>query len=178
MRSPRVLDVAETRPRRNGARTWPDNPVEVLRALYPRLLASARAAGAEEDVVQEALVETLSRHPDFRGIAHPLGYTKAVLFRLAYAKRLRRIREVPLELQERLETISDPADRVADRLRTRDALMELGPRQRACIVLRYVEGLDDDAIAAVLGVGPSTVRSQITRAREHLRAILKEDERA
>jgi len=154
---------------------WPEDPVEVLRLLHPRLLAAARSLGIDEDMVQEAIVETLSRHPDFGGIAHPLGYTKAVLFRLAYRRRLRRRREVPLELQERLDSVPDHADRVADRLRVDDALMTLGPRQRACVVLRFVEGLDDDAISSALGCSRSTVRSQIARARKRLRSVLEND---
>lgn len=168
MHAPFVPDVA------TGSTAWPGDPVEVLRALYPRLLAAARGIGAEEDLVQEALVETLSRHRGFEGIEHPLGYTKVVLFRLAYRRRGPHRREVPLDLQESLEGAPDPADRVGDRLVVSDALMALGARQRACVVLRFVEGLDDDAISSALGCSRSTVRSQIARARKRLRSELDE----
>lgn len=176
MRAQRMLVVRDARAERTGPNTWPEDPVEVLRVVYPRLRAAARtvdAAGAE-DLVQEALVAVLARHPDFRGLAHPLGYAKVTMFRLAYRKRLRRWTEVPLEVLERLDAMTepDPADHIAERLRARDALAALGPKQRACLVLRYVEGVDDAGIAEILGCGPSTVRSQITRALARMRVVL------
>lgn len=157
--------------------TWPEDPIEVLRLLQPRLLAAARTlehAGAE-DLVQDTLVEVLIRHPAFRGIAHPLGYAKVTMFRIAHARRRRRWMEVPADLQSRLEDVREPdhADRVADRLRMGDALATLGRRQRTCLVLRYLEGLDNDAVAAVIGCNPSTVRSQIARGLERMRIALE-----
>lgn len=139
-------------------------------------LAAARTVDptGAEDLVQDALIETLVRHPDFRGREHPLGYAEVVMFRLAYRRRGRRLRTVPLEAQERLEreVECDPADRIADRLRPLEALAGLGRNQRACVVLRHVDGVDDANIAAILGCSPSTVRSQIARALAHMRATL------
>lgn len=157
---------------------WPDDPVEILRLLYPRLLAAARMVdgGGAEDLVQETLVETLVRHPGFAGITHPLGYAKVTMFRIAYRSRLRRRAEAPLHLTERLEALADPAGAIAERLRMHDALARLGPRQRACLVLRYLEGLDVDAIAGVLGCTPSTVRSQIARGLRRMRLALDDEE--
>ncbi len=54
------------------------------------------------------------------------------------------------------------------------ALRELGRRQRAVLVLRYYEQLDDDEIAGLLGVARSTVRSQAARGLEALRVRLQE----
>lgn len=43
-------------------------------------------------------------------------------------------------------------------------LRELPPRQRAAVVLRYVEDLDVAQTAQILGCAPATVRSQTARA--------------
>jgi RNA polymerase sigma factor (sigma-70 family) len=51
------------------------------------------------------------------------------------------------------------------------AIRSLPPRQRACIVLRYYEDLDDGEIAQLLGCRQGTVRSQIARAITKLRGI-------
>jgi hypothetical protein len=73
-------------------RPWPSDPVEILRILYPMLVATAgrpqpsRPQDAR-DLVQEAIVEMLVRYPNFEGIDYPLGYARTVVYRLAYAGR-------------------------------------------------------------------------------------------
>jgi RNA polymerase sigma-70 factor (ECF subfamily) len=52
------------------------------------------------------------------------------------------------------------------------ALLELlDPDQRACIVLREIEGLDYKTIADTLKININTVRSRLKRAREKLVAL-------
>lgn len=50
----------------------------------------------------------------------------------------------------------------------------LDPDQRACIVLRELEGLDYRAIADTLNININTVRSRLNRAREKLIARARE----
>jgi len=50
-------------------------------------------------------------------------------------------------------------------------LDQLNPDQRACIVLREIEGLDYREIAGSLGINLNTVRSRLKRAREALMAL-------
>jgi RNA polymerase sigma factor (sigma-70 family) len=55
----------------------------------------------------------------------------------------------------------------------RDAMWQLvatlPPRQRAVLVLRYYEDLDDTTIAEILGCSPVTVRTHAMRALAALR---------
>jgi RNA polymerase sigma factor (sigma-70 family) len=140
------------------------DPAEIVRTGYPRLLQVARRLATSvveaEDLVQEAFVETLSRYPNFEGLRQPLGYLMTVLYRTSFRRRLLSMRVVPLDLQERLEQAEPDHDAPTFVLQ---ALAELGPKQRACIELRYLYDLDDDEIAAALGCSRSTVRSQIAR---------------
>jgi RNA polymerase sigma-70 factor (ECF subfamily) len=53
----------------------------------------------------------------------------------------------------------------------RQAIMDLTPRLRAVVVMKYFEGLSYDEIARVLGVSPGTVASRLNRA------LLKMEER-
>jgi RNA polymerase sigma-70 factor, ECF subfamily len=61
---------------------------------------------------------------------------------------------------------------LAERIRT--ALEQLPFDQRTAIVLREVDGLSYEEIAYSLGVAIGTVKSRLTRARQALRAELRE----
>jgi RNA polymerase sigma-70 factor, ECF subfamily len=50
----------------------------------------------------------------------------------------------------------------------RSMLESLPEKQRACVVLREIEGLKYEEVAAVLGININTVRSRLSRAREKL----------
>jgi RNA polymerase sigma-70 factor (ECF subfamily) len=54
-----------------------------------------------------------------------------------------------------------------------DALNELPFDQRAAIVLREIDGLRYEDIAASLGVAVGTVKSRLARARQTLRVTLR-----
>jgi RNA polymerase sigma-70 factor (ECF subfamily) len=54
------------------------------------------------------------------------------------------------------------------------ALETLPFEQRTAIVLREIDGLSYEEIAFSLGVAVGTVKSRLTRAREALRARLRE----
>jgi RNA polymerase sigma-70 factor (ECF subfamily) len=56
-----------------------------------------------------------------------------------------------------------------------DALDALPFEQRTAIVLREIDGLSYDEIAFSLGIAVGTVKSRLTRARDALRARLREE---
>jgi len=68
------------------------------------------------------------------------------------------------------------ADATGDRDLIWRGLDRLGRRQRAVVVLRYFEDLDLATIAETLGISIGTVKSQLSRALDHLRDYLGSDE--
>jgi RNA polymerase sigma-70 factor (sigma-E family) len=66
-------------------------------------------------------------------------------------------------------------DPIGDRDLIWRGLRQLGRRQRAVVVLRYYEDLDLATIADVLGISTGTVKSQLSRALDHLRNYLGGD---
>ena len=53
-------------------------------------------------------------------------------------------------------------------------LGELNPDQRACVVLRDIQGLSYEEIAQVLNININTVRSRLKRSREKLLSLRKQ----
>ena len=54
-----------------------------------------------------------------------------------------------------------------------ELLRSVDPDQRACLVLRNIEGLSYKEISDVLKININTVRSRLRRARERLLAVKK-----
>jgi RNA polymerase sigma-70 factor (sigma-E family) len=121
-----------------------------------------------EDLVQEALAKSMRRwrraRPD-----DPVAYVRRVMVN-THVSRWRRWGS-RVQLGDVPETAADDAgmQRSQDRDALRRALACLPARQRAVLVLRYLEDLPDDEIATVLGCQPATVRSLASRGLAALR---------
>ena len=57
------------------------------------------------------------------------------------------------------------------------AILKLPERYKQVFFLKYSHGVDDDKIADVLDISPSTVRTRIKRGKEKLKIILDEMEK-
>ncbi|APU17857.1 MULTISPECIES: SigE family RNA polymerase sigma factor [Actinoalloteichus] len=76
------------------------------------------------------------------------------------------------QLPDQPDSAPGTADRVATRQTLLAGLQQVAPRQRAVLVLRFLEGLDVSGVAAVLGCTEGTVKSQTARGLESLRSVL------
>jgi RNA polymerase sigma-70 factor (sigma-E family) len=133
------------------------------------LLTGSREAG--QDLLQTAL-ERLLRH--WRGFdGDPEGYLRRTLYNLA-ADGFRRQGRLQHKLLLLRAAAPPPADPIAE-VDLRDALvrllLQLPPRQRAVLVLRYWEQLTEAETAAVLGWPEGTVKSAASRGLRRLREL-------
>jgi RNA polymerase sigma-70 factor (sigma-E family) len=152
-----------------------DSFAEFAAGSLPALLRFGHVLTASpqeaEDLVQEALARCLRRWR--RASADdPVAYVRQVMVNTHLTRWRRwgsrvRLGEVP-------ETIASDAglQRSEEWDALRRALAELPARQRAVLVLRYLEDLPDTSIAALLGCSPGTVRSQASRGLAALRPLL------
>ena len=125
--------------------------------------------GRAEDLVQEALIKAATRWDTLRH-SHPDAWVRTVVYRDHVSWWRRHRRETTLE---------SPPDRAAaahgeGALMLRDALARLTQRQRAVVLLRYVEDLTALQAAEVLGVTVGTVKKQTSIALARLRETAPE----
>lgn len=144
----------------------------------PRLLAYATSLTGDRelaaDVVQDAMAKAHGRWSRIQQAEHPHLYVRRMVTNEYLSWRRRwQVRHVVAAgddiLHARASPVRDPSEQVIARDDARQRLQSLPPRQRAVLVLRYYEGLDDAQIAVVLGTTTSTVRSNAARALTALR---------
>lgn len=122
-----------------------------------------------EDIVQTALANVYGRWERIRRDEGPEGYAHRAVVNAAIDERRR-----PWRRERCVEFLPDRAAPAEDgiTLAVLEALSQLPARQRAVVVLRFVEDLDVDATAALLGISPGTVKSQTSKALANLREHL------
>jgi RNA polymerase sigma-70 factor (sigma-E family) len=125
-----------------------------------------------EDVVQTALAATALSWQRVRRRDHPEGYVRrAIVNTHLNAQRRRLWRErATAEVPEAADPQPVEAG-VDERDAMWRALATLPPRQRAVLVLRYYEDLSEADISDILGCSRGTVKSQASKALEHLRGV-------
>ncbi len=144
-------------------------------ARTPTLFRTAYALTGDwhraEDLVQEALGRLYVKWSRVSRADDPAAYARTTLVRLFISDRRRRSStERPtadLGAGERV-----PDDDVSLRLTVLAALAQLGPIDRAALVLRYCEDLDAATTADLLGTTPEAVRTRCRRALARLREVL------
>jgi RNA polymerase sigma-70 factor (sigma-E family) len=139
------------------------------------LLMTGDVATAE-DVVQDAFEQLHRRWAGLRRQGTGLAYVRSSV--LNGCRSVHRRARVARRHAARL---AEPAVAGADAMAGEHsdlmaALLELPPRQREVLVLRYFADLDVAEVAATLRIGPSTVRSTTTRGLAALARALRETE--
>jgi RNA polymerase sigma-70 factor (sigma-E family) len=140
-------------------------------ARSPALLRTAYLLVGDESLAEDLLQTALTKSwfAWKRITGEPESYVRRVLVTTSASWWRRRwTRETPTaELPERRST--DGADRLMDRQDLWDALGRLPRRQRAVVVLRYLEDRTEAETAQLLGCTVGTVKSQCAKALAKLR---------
>lgn len=147
----------------------------VFKAAY-RVLGNAAMA---EDVQQDVFLRLIEQPP--QDVASWPAYLAAAAVRAAIDQlrhQQRWWRLVPLwRVHAPAHAASAEEAGVHDERarRLRAALATLPRRQAQCFGLRYLQGMDIDAIAAALALSPNNVNVTLHRARSRLEALLVGD---
>ncbi|HVY09706.1 MAG TPA: SigE family RNA polymerase sigma factor [Mycobacteriales bacterium] len=123
-----------------------------------------------QDLTQEALARLHRHWSRVSAFESPDAYVRKIMLNQLLSWRRRRswTERVTADLQDG-GTVEDSAVEDAERDAMWTLLASLSPQQRAVIVLRFYEDLDDEAIASLLGCSPATVRSHSSKALAKLR---------
>ncbi|MGU3436649.1 RNA polymerase sigma factor [Actinomycetes bacterium M1A6_2h] len=144
-------------------------------AMYRYALNMLSDSGAAEEAVQDAFVAAWKGLDDFRSDAKLRTWLFGITAHKSIDARRRRLPK-PAEDWIFETVVADASSSPEAQLSgseflsaLRDALATLPERQRACWLLREVEGMSQVEIGQILTMSPGAVRGQLNRARTALR---------
>jgi RNA polymerase sigma-70 factor (sigma-E family) len=133
---------------------------------------------AAEDLVQEAFIRLHRSAGRIRDPERAAPYLRSIVLNLARDHNRRglmslRHREA-LKIEVDGSSLEDVIVAKGDQQQVVDALRELAPRQRDCLVLRFFYDLSEREIAETLGISPNSVKTHCRRGMGALGARLEE----
>jgi RNA polymerase sigma-70 factor (ECF subfamily) len=135
-----------------------------------------------EEVTQEVFLTIYRKLSSFKfqSTLKTWIYRVTINAALNYSKKLSKTKNKTTEYNEQIHCAGIlgeaqvRADKEHNEKLVEELLKTLTPDQRACIVLRNIEGLSYQEIAEALGLNINTVRSRLSRGREALLQLRKE----
>jgi len=149
-----------------------------IRRLAHRLLGWPKTAADVDDVVQDVMLQAWRHQGSFRGESLPSTWLVRVAINTArnHQRRHGRLRR----LFVRADAASEPAapmpasDFEQRNAAVRAAMARLRHEDREILVLRYLEQLPIERLAATLAIGRNALDVRLSRARARLRRLLAE----
>lgn len=146
------------------------------KAMYNTSLRIVNDPGEAEDIMQESFLSAFDKIKTYSGtVSFGAWLKKIVINRSLDSLKKRRLSVEMLDEEVFTEMVEDADDDdISDRIEEiREAIMILPDGFRVVLTLYLLEGYDHEEIGQILGIHPSTSRSQLTRARQKLVEILK-----
>ena len=130
-----------------------------------------------DDLVQETFVHVYRHWRRVQRADNQNAYVKRILIN-EFNRHWQRYGRLPVhaDTDRPQAAIPDVSDEVVNRAELLRALFTLPARQRATVVLRYLEGMSERETAAVMRCSEGTVKSQTARALNALGGCLKPKE--
>jgi RNA polymerase sigma factor (sigma-70 family) len=143
---------------------------DFYRAHYQSLVRLGFLLTSSEEVARDLVHDVCARvYPRWAGLKDPLPYVRRSLVNACRSWHRRR-------LLERSRPVDCLPERELEADELFDVLADLPVRQRAAIVLRFYEQMNDTEIAAILRCRPGTVGSLVHRGCSRIRSAIAEPE--
>ncbi|GAB3835527.1 SigE family RNA polymerase sigma factor [Kribbella italica] len=145
------------------------------RLLRTAMLLTAGDVHTAEDLVQTACTRV---YVHWHRIRHEGAgpYAHRILVNAFLDERRRAGRHPEVMTADPLEPREPDVTDHADLMAVRSALLDLAPRQRAVLVLRYFQDLDVATCARILECTEGTVKSQTAKALKRLKDLMADDQ--
>jgi RNA polymerase sigma factor (sigma-70 family) len=120
---------------------------------------------AAEDLVQEAFIRLARSAHRIQDPDRAAAYLRSIVLNLARDHNRRGLVSLrhQLPFDDHVASVEDQIDLQEDQRRVLEALRDLAPRQRDCLVLRYFHELGVDDIASTLGLSRNSVKTHLQR---------------
>jgi len=152
---------------------------EIYDTCSPGVYRYAMRLLGNDDLAEECVSETFQRFlVALKNNGGPADHLQAYLYRIAHNWITDQYRRQPLilELSESLSDESDNPARIAleriNQQQVRAALLRLTSEQRQVIVLRFLEGWDNDETARIMDKPVGAIKALQHRALETLKRML------
>ena len=149
--------------RQNGARVLEAYGDAILRLAYSYLHSRTDA----EDVLQDTLVQYLTKRPAFEGPAHEKAWLMRVAINLCKNQLSAPWKRRWEELDEDQPCFDQEESAVLE------AVNGLPVKYREVVICVYFQDMSVTETASLLGLAEGTVKSRLSRGRERLRKLLE-----
>ncbi len=135
--------------------------------VYRLAFAQVHSKSDADDIFQEVFLRYLKNHPQLKNADHCKAWLIRVTINCSKKHWASAWQRKTIALEDRY-IFEQPEENGLF-----EALTQLAPKYRSVIHLYYYEGYATAEIAQILGRRESTVRTQLTRARDRLAQLLK-----
>jgi RNA polymerase sigma-70 factor (ECF subfamily) len=162
---------------------------ELVRRYQDRLFNTVyRVVGHTDDaqdVVQETFISAYQSLHTFKGDSQLFTWLYRIAMNAAITMKRKKKAVISLDTGSKHDLLIDPMDqsvdnqpgdsmeRNEDEARLKDALAKLSAEHRAVVVMKDIDDMKYEEIAAILEIPIGTVRSRLHRARLELRELLE-----
>lgn len=154
---------------------------EHLRRIFVQIYRIVGNVADAQDLTQEAFIKALQHQEQLKDEQKAAHWLSRIATNTAIDFLRRNGRATFCEIDEAPESHSESPEQILLRTEQRnyleDGLRLLSPRERAALVLRDVEGLPAEEVAAQLNCSKATVRSHIANARTKFRRYIERRKR-
>ena len=137
--------------------------------LYRTAVAIMGNRADAEDIVQDAFIKVLEKRPDFESPEHEIAWLIRVTVNLCRSRLRSKWWKTTVPLLDSYPARSESEQQLME------TILSLPAKYRIVLHLFYYEGYSTREIAELADQKESTVRSLLTRARQKLGALLKEE---
>lgn len=140
--------------------------------MYRVACAYLRGEHDRLDAVSQAILHAWEKHGSLRQPQYFDTWLIRILIRECIAIQRRQARLTPVDALPDMPAPDRPPD---TRLALREALTLLPEKLSIVLVLYYMEGYDVAQVGRILHISAGAVCSRLSRGREQMRALLKEE---